>query len=74
MDTKDQKEKATSSGDKSSQSKPTEPQMTSEGSRPSGRKRPRRALVDAAVERLVIHVEEDSAGHRREHPLVDAAK
>ena len=74
MDKKDQKEKATPSGDKSSQSKSMEPQITPEVSRPSGRKRPRRALVDAAVERLVINVEEDSAGLRREHPLVDAAK
>ena len=74
MDKKIQKEKATPSGDKSSQSKSMEPQITPEVSRPSGRKRPRRALVDAAVERLVINVEEDSAGLRREHPLVDAAK
>ena len=74
MDKKDQKEKATPSGDKSSQSKSTELQITPEGSRPSRRKRPRRALVDAAVERLVINVEEDSVGLRREHPLVDAAK
>ena len=73
MDKKDQKEKATPSERQSSHSKPTEPQITSEGSRPSGRKRPRRALVDAAVERLVIKVEEDSAGLRREYPLVDAA-
>ena len=73
MDTENQKEKAMPSGAKSSHSKSTEPQITSEGSRPSGRKRPRRALVDAAVERLVINVEEDSAGLRREHPLVDAA-
>ena len=74
MDTKDQKEKAMPSGAKSSHSKSTEPQITSEGSRPSGTKRPRRALVDAAVERPVINVEEDSAGLRREYPLVDAAK
>ena len=74
MDTKDQKEKAMPSGAKSSHSKSTEPQITSEGSRPSGTKRPRRALVGAAVERPVIHVEEDSAGLRREYPLVDAAK
>ena len=74
MDTKDQKEKAMPSGAKSSHSKSTEPQITSEGSRPSGTKRPRTALVDAAVERPVINVEEDSAGLRREYPLVDAAK
>ena len=74
MDNKDQKEKATPSGAKSSHCKSTEPQITSEGSRPSGRKRPRRALVDAAVERPVINVEELSAGLRREYPLVDAAK
>ena len=74
MDKKDQKEKATPSGAKSSHCKSTEPQITSEGSRPSGRKRPRRALVDAAVERPVINVEELSAGLRREYPLVDAAK
>ena len=53
-----------SSGDKSSQSKPMEPQ----------RKRPRRPLVDAAVERVVLNVEDGSAGLRREYPLVDAAK
>ena len=74
MDKKDQKEKATPSGDKSSQSKSMEPQITPEGSRASGRKRPRRALVDAAVERFVLNVEDGSAGLRREYPLVDAAK
>ena len=73
MDKKDQKEKATPSGDKSSQSKSMEPQITPEGSRASGRKRPRRALVDAAVERFVLNVEDGSAGLRREYPLVDAA-
>ena len=73
MDTKNQKERAMLGGAKSSHSKSTEPQIASECSRPSGRKRPRRALVDAAVERLVINVEEDSAGLRREYPLVDAA-
>ena len=52
------------SEDKSSQSKPMEPQ----------RKRPRRPLVDAAVERVVLNVEDGSAGLRREYPLVDAAK
>ena len=74
MDKKDQKEKVTPSGEKSSHSKSTEPQVASDSSRPSGRKRPRRALVDAAVERLVINLEELSAGLRREYPLVDAAK
>ena len=74
MDKKDQKEKATPSGEKSSHSKSTEPQVASDSSRPSGRKRPRRALVDAAVERPVINLEELSAGLRREYPLVDAAK
>ena len=73
MDKKIQKEKATPSGDKSSQSKSMEPQITPEGSRASGRKRPRRALVDAAVERFVLNVEDGSAGLRREYPLVDAA-
>ena len=74
MDKKDQKEKATPSGEKSSHSKSTEPQVASDSSRPSGRKRPRRALVDAAVERPVINLEELSASLRREYPLVDAAR
>ena len=73
MDKKDQKEKATPSGDKSSQSKSMEPQIIPEGSRASGRKRPRRLLVDAAVERFVLNVKDGSAGLRREYPLVDAA-
>ena len=59
-------------GDKSSQSKPMEPQKIPDENR--GRKRPRRLLVDAAVERVVLNVEDGSAGLRREYPLVDAAK
>ena len=54
-----------SSEDKS-KSQPMEPQ----------RKRPRRPLIDAASasERVVLNVEDGSAGLRREYPLVDAAK
>ena len=54
-----------SSEDKS-KTQPMEPQ----------RKRPRRPLIDAASvsERVVLNVEDGSAGLRREYPLVDAAK
>ena len=54
-----------SSEDKS-KSQPMEPK----------RKRPRRPLIDAASvsERVVLNVEDGSAGLRREYPLVDAAK
>ena len=40
------------------------------------RKRPRRPLIDAASasERVVLNVEDGSAGLRREYPLVDAAE
>ena len=40
------------------------------------RKRPRRPLIDAASvsERVVLNVEDGSAGLRREYPLVDVAK
>ena len=54
-----------SSEDKS-KSQPMEPK----------RKRPRRPLIDAASvsERVVLNVEDGSAGLRRQYPLVDAAK
>ena len=54
-----------SSEDKS-KTQPMEPQ----------RKRPRRPLIDAASasERVVLNVEDGSAGLRREYPLVDEAK
>ena len=48
--------------------------IASEVSRPSKTKRLRRTLVDTAVEHPSVNVEEDSAGLRREFPLVDAAK
>ena len=49
-----------------SQTHPVEPQ----------RKRPRRPLIDAASvsDRVVLNVEDGSAGLRRQYPLEDAAK
>ena len=49
-----------------SRTQPMEPQ----------RKRPRRPLIDAASvsDRVVLNVEDGSAGLRRQYPLEDAAK
>ena len=57
---------STMSSEDKSKTQPMEPK----------RKRPRRPLIDAASvsERVVLNVEDGSAGLRREYPLVDAAK